>query len=41
LAEPLTTNRTNAWCQRLSDGDQSYYDYGIRNFELPVLSVRR
>lgn len=38
LAEPFTVGRNYAWCQRLSDGDQ-YYNY--RNFELPVLSVRR
>jgi hypothetical protein len=38
LAEPNATNRHDAWCQRLSDGDQ----YGsFRNNELPVLSVRR
>jgi hypothetical protein len=39
LAEPGTLSRTNAWCQRLSDGDQLNYDY--RGYELPVLSVFR
>jgi hypothetical protein len=38
LAEPSTYRRVNAWCQRLSDGDQ--YDYG-RNHELPVLACFR
>jgi hypothetical protein len=38
LAEPHTNHRTNAWCQRLSDGDQSYY---VRHLALPVLGVRR
>ena len=38
LAEPLTFSRDNAWCQRLSDGDQYGY-YRISG--LPVLSVRR
>jgi hypothetical protein len=38
LAEPTTYGRTNAWCQRLSDGDQSS---NYRYNELPVLSVRR
>jgi hypothetical protein len=39
LAEPYTSYRHNAWCQRLSDGDQ--YDVSYRTIELPVLSVRR
>jgi hypothetical protein len=40
LAEPITVNRVNAWCQRLSDGDQ--YNHLFNRFnELPVLSVRR
>jgi hypothetical protein len=38
LAEPYTSSRSNAWCQRLSDGDQGS-DY--RNFELPVLCCVR
>jgi hypothetical protein len=38
LAEPGPNYRYDAWCQRLSDGDQ--YDTN-RNNELPVLSVRR
>jgi hypothetical protein len=38
LAEPLTLLRDNAWCQRLSDGDQ---DDIYRVIELPVLCVRR
>ena len=38
LAAPYTITRINAWCQRLSDGDQSNYG---RYFELPVLCVRR
>jgi hypothetical protein len=38
LEEPNANFRDNAWCQRLSDGDQ-YGDY--RDNELPVLSVRR
>jgi hypothetical protein len=38
LAEPLTTSRNFAWCQRLSDGVQYFY---YRNDELPVLCVRR
>ena len=38
LAEPITYYRYLAWCQRLSDGDQSS---SHRNNELPVLSVRR
>jgi hypothetical protein len=38
LAEPLTYGRLNAWCQRLSDGDQGNH---YRTSELPVLSVRR
>jgi len=38
LAEPGPSNRSFAWCQRLSDGDQDYYH---RCYELPVLSVRR
>src|ERR1035437_1230967 len=38
LAEPDTNDRYYAWCQRLSDGDQND---SSRNFELPVLSVRR
>ncbi len=38
LAEPGTSFRNVAWCQRLSDGDQ--YD-SFRNYELPVLCVRR
>ena len=38
LAEPSTLVRDNAWCQRLSDGDQ-YTDY--RTDELPVLCVVR
>jgi hypothetical protein len=38
LAELRTDGRLNAWCQRLSDGDQGYSGRGI---ELPVLSVRR
>ncbi len=38
LAEHNTDNRSLAWCQRLSDGDQgNYHQY----FELPVLCVRR
>jgi hypothetical protein len=38
LAEPTTSYRDYAWCHRPSVGDQ----YGhYRNFELPVLSVRR
>ena len=39
LAEPGTDYRNFAWCQRLSDGDQTY-NY-LRYTELPVLSVRR
>jgi hypothetical protein len=38
LAEPYTDDRVNAWCQRLSDGDQ---DGSYRGHELPVLSVFR
>ena len=38
LAEPFTLFSYNAWCQRLSDGDQNY---DLRFYELPVLSVRR
>jgi hypothetical protein len=38
LAEPYTLNRDYAWCQRLSDGDQTG-SYWFK--ELPVLSVRR
>jgi hypothetical protein len=38
LAEPDTGYRVNAWCQRLSVGDQGDF---YRIFELPVLSVRR
>ena len=38
LAEPVTNFRFDAWCQRLSDGDQHN---GNRFNELPVLSVRR
>jgi hypothetical protein len=38
LAEPYPGLRDDAWCQRLSDGDQGNY---YRNGELPVLSVRR
>jgi hypothetical protein len=38
LAEPNPSNTLNAWCQRLSDGDQFSLH---RNNELPVLSVRR
>jgi hypothetical protein len=38
LAEPYTFNRNNAWCQRLSDGDQINPS---RNYALPVLCVRR
>jgi hypothetical protein len=38
LAEPDPGNRGNAWCQRLSDGDQDSY----RRFnEVPFLCVRR
>jgi hypothetical protein len=37
LAEPDTSDRNDAWCQRLSVGDQyNFYRYN----ELPVLSVR-
>jgi hypothetical protein len=38
LAEPCTIFSENAWCQRLSDGDQPNHH---RNHELPVLCVRR
>jgi len=39
LAEPYANNgRNDAWCQRLSDGDQGN---DLRTSELPVLSVRR
>jgi hypothetical protein len=38
LAEPSTGSSINAWCQRLSDGDQ--HSYGC-SYELPVLCVRR
>ena len=38
LAETDTDFRHLAWCQRLSDGDQLF---NHRNYELPVLSVRR
>jgi hypothetical protein len=38
LAEPTTLDRSHAWCQWLSDGDQSNH---YRGNELPVLSVRR
>ena len=38
LAEPYTGDGDDAWCQRLSDGDQAT---SPRLFELPVLSVRR
>jgi hypothetical protein len=38
LAEPRTSVRDLAWCQRLSDGDQDYY---YRNTKLPVLCVFR
>jgi hypothetical protein len=38
LAEPSTNYRDNAWCQRLSDGDQHFLN---RDIELPVLCVRR
>jgi hypothetical protein len=39
LAEPSTFIRNTAWCQRLSDGDQS--NINLRIVELPVLSVFR
>jgi hypothetical protein len=39
LAEPNTFNRDDAWCQRLSDGDQ--FNRSGRYNDLPVLSVRR
>jgi len=38
LAEPITHDRLNAWCQRLSDGDQNDT---LRFGELPVLCVVR
>jgi len=38
LAELGNYGRDYAWCQRLSDGDQTNY---YRNLELPVLCVRR
>src|ERR1035438_6115665 len=38
LAEPDTYGRNGAWCQRLSDGAQSYF---YRNGELPVLCCIR
>jgi hypothetical protein len=38
LAEPHSSLRDDAWCQRLSDGDQTN---GHRYYELLVLSVRR
>jgi hypothetical protein len=40
LAEPDTGFRVNAWCQRLSDGDQGYLSED-RSQKLPVLCVRR
>jgi hypothetical protein len=39
LAEPNTNHSFNAWCQRLSDGDQNGTLYW--KYRLPVLSVRR
>jgi len=39
LAEPKAFIRFLAWCQRLSDGHQDYYDR--QDDELPVLCVRR
>ena len=39
LAEPYTNNRFNAWCQRLSDGNQG--NYGDWSLELPVLCCVR
>jgi hypothetical protein len=42
LAEPTTTDRSRAWCQRLREGYQYFYDpYDRRTNELPVLCVRR
>ena len=41
LAEPDTYDRYDAWCQRLSAGDQYHGDYLDRDTELPVLSVIR
>jgi hypothetical protein len=38
LAEPRTFSRSDAWCQRLSDGDQYF---NSRLLELPVLCVVR
>jgi hypothetical protein len=38
LREPRTFVRYDAWCQRLSDGDQDYFHRGIA---LLVLCVRR